>query len=214
MAGRLICDAFNPALDANGQVDSTASIQFYANRTTTPQAIYTTPDLDVTLDNPLVPDAAGRFPEMWGPNGSVYSVEWTPTGEATITLDDIALTADPNPTTIYYDMYRYLANTPVDGATIIIANIPRPLTLAQDLNDGVYPSIFTIETNPTIAMEFKLYKNAVEIGTVTYSTSGVPTVVFADEISFAASDQFIVTAPATADATGAFIAMTFVFRAA
>ncbi len=218
MAGRLILGIFNPALDDNGVVDDGTVITYYENETTTYQAIYDGPDLETELPNPLgapdYPDAGGRFPQVWGPNGAVYSVKIELTGAAPITYDNIALTADPAPSTIYYDMYRFIPVTPDVGATVILANIPRPLVLAQDLNDGVYPSIFTIGTNPTATMAFALYKNAVSIGTVSFSTSGVPTVTFPDEISFEATDQFIVVAPTPVDATGALIAMTFVFRAA
>lgn len=212
MAGRLIIPGIAPTLDANGEVDPTASFQFYENRTTTPQDIFTTPDLDVNLDNPLAPDSSGRLPEIWGPDGAIYTVEWTPTGEAPITYNDIALTAAPSPAAIYLPAVRFISSKPTDGQTLIIFNIPFPLSLPAGLNDGTYPSLFTIATHPTATMTFTLYKNSSPIGTVAFSTGGVPTIVFTSEVNFAEADQFIMVAQATADATGNYIAMTFMFR--
>lgn len=89
MAGRIILGIANPALDANGNVDSGATLTFYQNGTTTPQSIYDAEDLLTPLTNPLACDAAGRFPAIWAESDAVYSVKWTPTGETPITYDDI-----------------------------------------------------------------------------------------------------------------------------
>lgn len=89
MAGRLILDACNPALLANGLPDAGATLEFFLNGTTTPQNVYTTPACNVALDNPLSPDASGRFPQIWAPRTNEYSVKWTPTGVSPITFDDI-----------------------------------------------------------------------------------------------------------------------------
>jgi hypothetical protein len=218
MAGRLIIPGICPTLDANGKIDPTASFQFYENRTTTPQAIYATQaDADAggpgTLINPLEPDSSGRLPEIWGPDGSIYTVEWTPTGESPITYNDIGLAANPNPSTAYYDMYRWKVSAPGDAETIIKANIPRPLTLPQDLNDGVFPSLFSVDINPTATTVLTIARNGGSIGSISFSTGGVPTVSFPNEVSLVAGDVFSVANQATADATAAGFALTFVFRA-
>lgn len=90
MAGRIILGIANPALDSNGEVDSTATLTFYENGTTTLQSVYTAEDLLTPLANPLPCDAAGRFPQVWAPDGDIYSVKWAPTGASPITYDDIA----------------------------------------------------------------------------------------------------------------------------
>ncbi len=212
MAGRLIIPGICPALDANGKVDPGASFQFYENRTTTPPDIFEGPDLQVALDNPLVPDSSGRIPEIWGPDGSVYTVEWTPTGESPITYDDIALSATPTPADQYLPVARFISNKPTNAQTVLIWNVPFPLRLAADLDDGLYPSIVTIATNPTATMEFTLFKNNTPIGGISYSTSGVPTIDVVADVDFIATDQFIITGPDTADATGNNIAWTFMFK--
>lgn len=89
MAGRIVLGIANPALDANGEVDTGATLTFYQNNTTTPQAIYTDATLGVQLSNPLSPDSAGRFPAIWAPDLTLYSVKWTPNGASAITYNDI-----------------------------------------------------------------------------------------------------------------------------
>lgn len=89
MAGRIVLGIFNPALDTNGNVDSGLTLTFYQNNTTTPQAVYTDSTLGVALANPLSPDAAGRFPAIWAPDLTFYSVKVTPSGASPITYNDI-----------------------------------------------------------------------------------------------------------------------------
>lgn len=87
--GRIVLGIANPALDTNGNVDSLATLTFYLNNTTTPQAVYTDSTLGVALSNPLSPDAAGRFPAIWAPDLTFYTVKWTPNGASPITYNDI-----------------------------------------------------------------------------------------------------------------------------
>lgn len=214
MAGRIILGIFNPALDSNGDVAAGTTLTFYENLTTTLQSIYDDPDLLTPLDNPLECDAAGRFPEIWGPNGSVYSVKVEVPGESAITYDNIALTADPNPADQYLFPSRWKPDAPANAEVLIKWNVPVACTLAADLNDGVFPSLVTVDTNPTATWTLSITKNGGNIGSLSISTGGVVTVTFNNEVSFAAGDVFAVTNQATADATGAGLAMTFVFRVA
>lgn len=93
MAGRIILGIFNPALDANGAVAAGATLTFYQNLTTTFQAIYSAADLLTPLANPLTCDAAGRFPQIWAPASSTYSVKVSIPGEAPVTYDNIYVTS-------------------------------------------------------------------------------------------------------------------------
>lgn len=93
MAGRLILPPTNPSLDGNGNPDSGATLTFYADDTTTLQSIYSAQDLLTPLSNPLSCDAAGRFPQVWAPNGSSYYVKWTRTGGGVTTYPKIKPTA-------------------------------------------------------------------------------------------------------------------------
>lgn len=89
MAGRIILGIANPALDANGAVDSGATLTFYENGTTTLQSVYSDSSLATALENPLSPDASGRFPQIWASSNAVYSVKWSPSGASAITYDGI-----------------------------------------------------------------------------------------------------------------------------
>jgi hypothetical protein len=89
MAGRIILGIANPALNANGVVDTGATETFYQNLTTTLQTIYADHALLTPLPNPLPCDAAGRFPMVWAADLTLFSVKWTPTGASPITYDYI-----------------------------------------------------------------------------------------------------------------------------
>jgi hypothetical protein len=74
---------------------------------------------------------------------------------------------------------------------------------------GLTGSQFSIGTNPTATLAITLAKNGSTIGNLSISTSGVFTVTFASDVTFLVGDIFTATAPSSADATGADIAMTF-----
>lgn len=97
MAGRLILDLPNPSLTATGKVDSGATLTYYLNGTTTLQGIFADAGLLTPLNQNggtgITCDAAGRFPIVWAPDNTSYSVKWQPTGVAPITFDDITPTA-------------------------------------------------------------------------------------------------------------------------
>jgi len=212
MAGRIILDACNPALDLNGLLDTGASLQFYENRTTTPQAIYDSIDLNAELPNPLTPDAEGRFPPtIWGPDGAVYTVEWTPTGESPITFNDIAV----SPSNVEF-VPVYISGKPADGETFPIflpggnRRLPANLSGTRAKCKGV---------DPTATATFTLKKNGLSIGSITFATDGTPTVTFSSSIDFSAGDpdspasgdDFQIDAPSPQDATMTDIAFNIAF---
>lgn len=205
MAGRIILDACNPALDLNGLLDTGASLQFYENRTTTPQAIYDSIDLNAELPNPLTPDAEGRFPPtIWGPDGAVYTVEWTPTGESPITFNDITVSPSNG-----YDLPVFLAGAIADGETFPIFMVTRNLRLSV----GLLESQFAVKgVLPTATATFTLQKNGSTIGSVSFDTNGDPTVTFISSVDFVPGDAFSMDAPTPDDATMTDVAMTFVFQ--
>lgn len=79
MAGRLI-GAWNPALDSNAAPLSGAQLSTYVAGTTTPKATYTDSSLGTPLANPVVADSAGRFVEIWAPDGGTYDLVWKTAG--------------------------------------------------------------------------------------------------------------------------------------
>lgn len=93
MSGRIILGIANPALDSDGHVAAGTTLTFYQNLTTTPQTVYSAADLLTPLTNPLTCDAAGRFPMIWAPASTTYSVKLSIPGEAPITYDNIYVTS-------------------------------------------------------------------------------------------------------------------------
>lgn len=72
MAATLLIPPFR-ALDASGNPYSGAKLYFYASPgTTTPVDVYTTAALSVAHANPVVADAGGKFPNIYGSTAVAY----------------------------------------------------------------------------------------------------------------------------------------------
>jgi hypothetical protein len=208
MAGRIILGLLNPALDSNSDIDDGATITFYENHTTVPQSIYDSINLDDALPNPLSPDAAGRFPPIWAPDGSVFSVKWTMTNGDVITWDDIYVDfSSSGGSGRTYDIDVYFNSMPEEGETFPIKNCQTAFTFPEDL----VGSLFSVHDSalPTATATFTLFKNADSIGTIAFGTDGAATVTFSDAVDFNIGDQFILTAPDPQDATMNFISLNF-----
>jgi hypothetical protein len=132
----------------------------------------------------------------------------TLSNEALVISLGLPITGNPTGIRVYLPPI-YWQGKPTDAELYPIINIP----VAMQLPVSLTGSYFTIATNPTATATFTLYKNGFSIGTIAFSTGGVATVTFATAISFAAGDQFSITAPTTQDSTGANVAMTFSFTA-
>ena len=83
-AGRIIIPNVMPALDINGNPVAGAKLTFYANETTTLQAVYTTSALTVAHPNPITADAAGAFASIFADTSVAYSVAITDADNAPI----------------------------------------------------------------------------------------------------------------------------------
>jgi hypothetical protein len=66
-----------------------------------------------------------------------------------------------------------------------------------------------IGTNPTSTLTVTFNKNGSSIGSVAFSTGGVPTFTFSSPVSFSIGDILTAVAPGSPDATGADIAVNF-----
>jgi hypothetical protein len=90
MAGRIILDMPNPALDAVGAPINGSMLTFYQNGTTILQGVFADIDLATPLSNPVTSDSAGRFPIIWADDLTIYSVVWSDAaGNVISTFDDI-----------------------------------------------------------------------------------------------------------------------------
>lgn len=68
----LLHDPIMRPLDDDGAIMPLCYLQFYESETTTPTPIYADADLSTELDNPLVSNAAGVFPAIYGDTAVVY----------------------------------------------------------------------------------------------------------------------------------------------
>lgn len=196
------------ALDDEGVPLPGAKLWFYASGTDTPLATYADADHTILNDNPAEADAGGLFPSIFMQDLE-YKVVLTDVDDAEQwTADPVKpLFADDAPTS-NYDMPVFISGKPTASLIYPIFLPARSVQLPATLTS----SRFYISTLPTATMTFTFYKNgSTSIGTVAFNTSGVPTVTFPSDISFTNGDRFHIVAPGSQDATGANIAMTFVW---
>lgn len=107
----------------------------------------------------------------------------------------------------FYDVPVYMEGMPSNMETYPVYNAVRAVYLPANLTG----SIFTIGVNPTSTFTITLNKNGTSIGTIAFSTLGVVTVTFTSNVNFVAGNQFSITWPSPQDASGANVALTFVF---
>lgn len=130
MAGRILLDKCSPALDDDGDPDSTgvvgeaSTLLFRIAGTTTALDVYTTIDLDEAHPNPLTADDAGRFPQLWAPNDALYDIVWTRSNGEQSTLYNVGAILSGEQTGIRQDAYVIPMS---DLATPITANTLVPL---------------------------------------------------------------------------------------
>jgi hypothetical protein len=105
-----------------------------------------------------------------------------------------------------YDIGVYFPGKPDDNQFILELAMVTTVTLVASLTG----SKFKIRVLPSATMTFALSKNGTFIGSVSFNTSGVPSVSFASSVAFAAGDVFGIQAPSPQDASGADISFTFV----
>jgi len=202
-------------VDENGVPYDGGKVYFYVPpATTTFKDTWRDRDHTTLNQNPVVLDSAGR--------GVIFGIgqyRQVLTTQFDVTVWDKqveAMVAEADVTTIVnnalaagtlYDLPIYIAGKPTAGEVYPIFNIVRNLTLPANLAG----TVATIGTNPTGALALELQKNGTVIGTITFSTSGVPTIVFVSDVSWSSGDQFRLVSPSSQDSTGAFISITLVW---
>ncbi len=90
MAGRLIIEAAQPALDSNGNLINGSTLEFYDAVTLAAKPVYSSAALTTSLGN-VVTASNGFFPEMWAADGESYRVVWKNASGSTLrTMDNIS----------------------------------------------------------------------------------------------------------------------------
>lgn len=212
MAGRLLLDAASPALDDDGNPDSGATLLFRVAGDLAAQSTYTTIALSVENANPAVADDAGRFPQFWGPDGSLYDVVWR-RGDGTLVKvlynvgTDTSTASGGGGGTDSDTGYvsRFFWPDEVDNDRV--ANL-EPYAVAVQYPIALAGSKGKCLTNPSGSVIFTVKKNGSSVGTFTVSSSGVFSFAMASATTFSVGDYLTVTAPA--DTKGiADLAVTF-----
>lgn len=79
-----------------GRVVPGAKLFFYVNGTTTPKSTFSDAALTTVNPNPVICDAAGRIPPIFGPDGEYYSVTFTDANDVQIDQGDDISFVDSN----------------------------------------------------------------------------------------------------------------------
>lgn len=211
MAGRIVLDGLNPALDSNGKIDAGATITFYQNLSTSIlQTVYSDNSLATPLANPMACNAAGRFPDpvgngaVWAPDDLVYTIKMEFTNGDIITRDGIVAGFSTR-----QEVPVYLEGTIADGETFPVYLPTLDLRLPEDLVESRFEIAGVL---PTATRTFTLKKNGSAIGTVAFATDGTPTVSFNSAIDILKTDDFSVDGPSPADGGMTNVALNFAFQ--
>lgn len=89
MAGRLIIEVAQPALDSNGNLINGSTLEFYDAVTLAPKNVFSSAALTTSLGS-TVTASGGFFPEIWANDGEAYRVVWKNASGATLrTMDNM-----------------------------------------------------------------------------------------------------------------------------
>ncbi len=111
------------------------------------------------------------------------------------------------PVTDYELDLNYLGLIPGSEAKLLVKLVRRAMRLVVGLVD----SVFYLDVAPTAAIALKLFKNASEIGTVTFAAASQTGVVnFPIETDFAPGDRLVIKGPVGVDTTAADLAVAII----
>lgn len=144
----------NILLDTNGDPISSGRIFFYDAGTSDKITTYTTRDMDTPHANPVVADSAGRFNDIWIPEGTDYKVVVAAAGAD-----------DPPSSPIYtWDDQSVLVTNPVAGTTAVatVNSIARTPLQYGAIGDGASDETSAVQsaiddTNYTVDLCGKTY---------------------------------------------------------
>lgn len=201
----LLANGMQQFCDANGVPFLAGTVNMWIPNTETRKDSWQDMDHVALNSDPIVLDAAGRC-VIWGEG--IYRQVLKDRDGNTI-WDKLTLYHDFSDFEVstLYDLPIFFENFPDESEEFPIFVVPRALRLPA----GLASSQAKIRTNPAATMTFAIMKNLVQIGSVAFSTLGVPTFTFASDVDFAAGDTFSLIAPAVQDASGQNVSFCFVF---
>lgn len=198
--------------DANGVPYALGKVYMEIPNTNTPKDNWQDQGHVALNTYPIDLDAAGRC-VIWG--DGLYrqrlldknAVEiWDKLTVSAITLEELTSILSVS-LVAFTDLPWYIGGKPGDGETFPIYLPVRTLVLPA----GLVGSRFRVDPAklPTASATFTLYKNAGSIGTITFSTLGVVTIVFTLDVTLTTGDTFSMVAPSPQDATMEAVSFTF-----
>ncbi len=197
-------------IDINGNPLVGGSVTFYEPATLSLKDTWQDADQTIINTNPIILDSRGQA-LIYG-----YGIYRQRVKDSLGNLIWDELTAapyspsNPPPTTAsFYDRDIFMGGQPDDAELFPIVNILRDLSLPIALAG----SVITIDPNhlPASDFTFTMYKNDVQIGSVTIDTLGNVVITFPAVVTWAARDQFSIIWPSPQDATAQNIAVNMVW---
>ena len=175
MAGRLIIEVAQPALDSNGNLINGSTLEFYDAVTLLPKNVYSSAALTTSLGS-TVTASGGFFPEIWAADGEAYRVVWKNASGSTLrTMDNI--TAQNNFNNISAVTYNEAVGAL--GRVFALDNNGATVTVPASKNfnyigirNGGNDNNFTINAN-ALAAGYTFYMRALAGSSVSSNLYGV-----------------------------------------
>lgn len=175
--------------DNNGDLLAGGQVYTYAAGTTTPLATYSNSTGSANT-NPVVLDSAARANIFLTPDVGYKFVVQDADDNVLLTVDNIISASGTASSSTSYEVNCSYVGTPGAQATMAVHQAIRTATFPVNFS-GADASV---GTNPGSTYEVSIQNNGVEIGTVTFDTSGTPTfattggatkaIAFSDRITF------------------------------
>jgi hypothetical protein len=179
--------------DNNGDLLAGGQVYTYAAGTTTPLATYSNSTGSANT-NPVVLDSAARANIFLTPDVGYKFVVQDADDNVLLTVDNIISASGTASSSTSYEVNCSYVGTPGAQGTMAVHQAIRTATFPVDFS-GADASV---GTNPGADYVVSIQKNGTEIGTVTFDTSGVPTlataggatqaIAFGDRITFVGPD--------------------------
>jgi uncharacterized protein YdaL len=204
-----LLDVIQQYFDNNGNLLAGGFVETYAAGTDTPLATYTDATGTIAHDNPVVLDAAGRPPGdgVWFTVGAAYKVILKDSSGVELeSVDGITVGGVISTASQFVDVVMWYPGGPPGSAEALWAEkFTRAMTFSSNFS-GAQGFAFTNPTSSFVASvrtNATTASNGTEVGTITYSTSGVATFLTAAGASIpcVAGDVLSIWGPSSADAT-------------
>lgn len=205
MGASLLPNAKQQFEDINGNPLVGGSVTHYEVGTLVPKDTWQDEAQGILNSNPIILDSRGQA-IIYG-NGNYRQILKDSLGNL---IWDEVIAAPLTPGNRDQHLYPqiFIEGQPTNAELYDIKNMP----VAGYLPVSLVGSYFTIDNLPTASFVITLNKKSgittTLIGTITFDTSGVPTVNVPNQINFLAGDQIRTTWPSPQDLTGANIALT------